>query len=208
MYYKYPSTPHLPWSPGASRADRWIQDLSVLESSEVVVTEKMDGENTSIYSDWVHARSIDSRHHPSRSWVKGLQAQIGHQIPDGFRLCGENLFARHSIPYEGLEGYFYLFAVYDDANRCLDWDATAAGAERLAIPLVRTMYRGPYDEKVLRKLDFDTDKVEGYVVRTVKGFAHGDFSDHVRKWVRAQHVNTDQHWMHQAVVPNTLKEES
>lgn len=27
----------------------------------------------------------------------------------------------------------------------------------------------------------------------------------VGKWVRANHVQTDDHWMHQAVVPNKLK---
>lgn len=36
----------------------------------VVITEKMDGENTTLYRDGLHARSLDSRHHPSRNWVK------------------------------------------------------------------------------------------------------------------------------------------
>jgi len=43
---------------------------------EVVVTEKMDGENTTMYCDNIHARSIDGRHHPSRDWVKMTVGEI------------------------------------------------------------------------------------------------------------------------------------
>ena len=43
-YKKYPSTPHLPWSPGTTESDVFVTP-SVFEGKEVVVTEKMDGEN-------------------------------------------------------------------------------------------------------------------------------------------------------------------
>jgi hypothetical protein len=69
-YIKYPRTPHLPWSPGIAPDDEVSGRLSGLEGREVVVTEKLDGENTTLYADHVHARSVDSAHHPSRSWVK------------------------------------------------------------------------------------------------------------------------------------------
>ena len=68
-YIKYPSTPHLPFSQGLQRDDTRIQSLNSFEGREIVVTEKLDGENTSMYADHIHARSIDSRHHPSRDWV-------------------------------------------------------------------------------------------------------------------------------------------
>ena len=54
---KYPRTPHLPTSPGLTNDDRIIKDLSLLERSQVVITEKMDGENTTISRDYIHARS-------------------------------------------------------------------------------------------------------------------------------------------------------
>jgi hypothetical protein len=60
MRIKYPRTPHLPWSPGATSDDIYQGNTSYFENKVVVVTEKMDGENTSIYRDFVHARSIDS----------------------------------------------------------------------------------------------------------------------------------------------------
>ena len=58
---KYPRTPHFPWSPGATDDDKILQDLSVFDKQPVVITEKMDGENTTIYADgYIHARSLDS----------------------------------------------------------------------------------------------------------------------------------------------------
>ena len=59
-YYKYPRTPHLPFSPGGTKDDRRLRDINCFVGKEVVVTEKMDGENTSIYRDYYHARSINS----------------------------------------------------------------------------------------------------------------------------------------------------
>ncbi|QHY97541.1 hypothetical protein SSPS47_20775 [Streptomyces sp. S4.7] len=112
MRTSYPRTPHLPWSPGVASDDVRVGDLDGLRGREVVVTEKMDGENTTLYRDGLHARSLDSGHHPSRAWVKALQGRIGGLIPDGVRVCGENMYARHSIPYEDLESWFYGVPVW------------------------------------------------------------------------------------------------
>ena len=169
-----------------------------------MVTEKLDGENTSLYRDGMHARSLDSRHHPSRDWVKAWHATIGHDIPLGWRLCGENLYARHSVSYDSLESYFYLFSIWNEANRCLSWDATAEWAALLGCPLPRVLYRGPWDEKTVRAISINTVTTEGYVVRVAEEFGYTDFARSVGKWVRPQHVQTDEHWMHAAIVPNGL----
>ncbi|KIF06359.1 kinase, partial [Streptomyces sp. RSD-27] len=100
MRTHYPRTAHLPWSPGATADDVRAGGTQALAGREVVVTEKLDGENTTLYPDGLHARSLDSGHHPSRTWVKGLQGRIGARIPAGRRICGENLYARHSLGYE------------------------------------------------------------------------------------------------------------
>ncbi|MEO6049406.1 MAG: RNA ligase family protein [Candidatus Kapaibacterium sp.] len=62
-----------------------------------MVSVKLDSENTTMYSDYIHARSIDSDHHPSRDWVKKLHATMGYMIPEGWRVCGENLYAVHTL---------------------------------------------------------------------------------------------------------------
>ncbi|MGW2177287.1 RNA ligase family protein [Streptomyces sp. NPDC001732] len=206
MRTHYPRTAHLPWSPGATSDDVRIADLSGLAGREVVVTEKLDGENTTLYPDGLHARSLDSAHHPSRGWVKALQGRIGARIPAGRRICGENLFARHSLPYEGLESYFYGFSVWD-GERCLDWDRTVGFLRDLGIPVPPVLWRGVFDaraEKALRALRPDTGRQEGYVVRPADGFDAPDFGRLVAKWVRPGHVRTDTHWMHAAVVENGL----
>ncbi|MFI9105429.1 RNA ligase family protein [Streptomyces fildesensis] len=204
MRVHYPRTPHLPWSPGAASDDVRAGDLSGLRGREVVVTEKLDGENTTLYADGLHARSLDSAHHPSRAWVKGLQGRIGREIPQGWRVCGENLFARHSIAYEDLESWFYGFSVWDGGSRCLDWDRTVRFLRRLGVPAPPVLWRGVFDERTLRRLRLDTVRQEGYVVRTVEGFGQLEFGQQVAKWVRGGHVQTDTHWMHAAVVENGL----
>ncbi|MFD4117284.1 RNA ligase family protein [Streptomyces niveus] len=203
MRTAYPRTVHVAWSPGVGSDDVRGGDLDGLRGREVVVTEKMDGENTTLYRDGLHARSLDSGHHPSRAWVKGLQGRIGALIPDGTRVCGENLYARHSIAYEELESWFYGFSVWD-GEWCLGWDETVRVLRRLGIPAPRVLWRGVFDERALRGLKLDPARQEGYVVRTVEGFVREEFGRRLAKWVRPHHVQTDTHWMHAAVVENGL----
>ncbi|MFD7624970.1 RNA ligase family protein [Streptomyces sp. NPDC059851] len=203
MRTHYPRTPHLPWSPGTTADDVRTAGLAGLAGREVVVTEKLDGENTTLYADGLHARSLDSGHHPSRAWVKGLQSRIGAGIPAGRRVCGENLYARHSIPYEDLDSWFYGFSVWD-GEQCLDWDGTVRFLHGLGVPTPRVLWRGVFDERALRRLRVDTARQEGYVVRTADGFARADFGRCVAKWVRGGHVQTDAHWMYAPVVANGL----
>src|SRR3546814_8478297 len=79
-----------------------IDTLAAFEGKRVIVTEKMDGENTTLYRDYIHARSVDGRSHPSRDWVKQFRSGIAADIPEDWRVCGENLFAKHSIHYTAL----------------------------------------------------------------------------------------------------------
>lgn len=215
-FHKYPRTYHLPWSPGTTSDDRILPNVKHFEGLEIVVTDKLDGENTSMYSDHIHARSLDSNHHPSRTWVKVLHGQIGHQIPPGWRICGENVYALHSIPYTKLEGYFYVFGIYDDKNQCLSWDETVEYAAMLDLPVVPVLYRGPWDEEKVKacwtgnSTASPGDQQEGYVVRVADSFSYGAqdeglFSKFTAKYVRRGHVQTDQHWMQQEVVPNLLR---
>ncbi|TDV52361.1 RNA ligase family protein [Actinophytocola oryzae] len=201
MRVHYPRTSHLPWSPGASSDDVRTTDLSGLAGREVVVTEKLDGENTTLYADGLHARSLDSAHHPSRAWVKSLQGLVGPSIPAGWRVCGENLYARHSLAYHDLDSWFSAFSVWD-GDFCLDWDATVRFCADRGLPTPPVLWRGVFDEKALRGLRLDLTRQEGFVVRAVAGFTRDEFSARVAKWVRRGHVQTDQHWMQAPVVVN------
>jgi hypothetical protein len=205
-YCPYPRTMHLPWSPELQNDDRRITNLDFLQGREVVATLKMDGEGSSLYRHGCHARSLDSRHHESRSWVKRFHASLGHEIPEDWRLCGENMYALHTLPYSDLESFFYLFNIWEK-SACLSWDDTVAYGKLLGLTMVQELYRGPWDEKLLRALgrDLDSSRHEGYVVRVTDSIRAGDWRRAAAKFVRKDHVGTSPHWMDQQVIPNALR---
>ena len=207
--YKYPRTPHLSFSLGVSEDDLKLDRHKLFNNRQIVVTEKLDGENTSLYADGIHARSLDSGHHPSRAWVKALQASICNDIPQGWRICGENLYARHSIAYQNLTSYFYLFSIWNQANYCLNWSETQEWAKILGLEIPAVLYKGLWDEVKIKAIadNLDRDICEGFVVRTVEQFHYDDFAHNVAKWVRPNHVQTDEHWMYREVVPNLLRQQ-
>jgi hypothetical protein len=163
----------------------------------VIVTIKMDGENTTMYCDEIHARSIDGRNHDSRNWVKQFWSQISYNIPKDWRICGENLYAEHSISYDNLESYFMGFSVWDNKNVCLDWDSTLEWFSLLGIFPVQVIYDGIYDEEKIKNLwnPNNSDKCEGYVLRVADSFSYGEFRKKVAKFVREGHIRTNKHWM-------------
>ncbi len=202
MFYKYPRTPHLPWSPGKSNDDRVLSDTNHFNNKELVASIKLDGENTSIYSTHIHARSTDSKDHGSRHWVKAFSHSIKHLIPDGWRICGENLYAKHSIYYEDLCSYFIGFSVWDEINVCLDWHTTIEFFKELKITPVTVFSTGSLEE--INKIFNESfkDKQEGYVVRLADEFKYSDFEKSVAKYVRSNHVQTNKHWMYEEIIPN------
>jgi hypothetical protein len=206
---RYPRTYHLPWSPGATDDDRMLSDVRAFEGQDVVVTAKMDGEQTTMYTDYLHARSIDWSRHPSRSWVANLHARVGWKIPSGWRVCGENLFAKHSIHYHHLPDYFMVFSVWNAQNVCLAWEEVVEWAALLDLVTVPVLYVGPWDEPHIRSLytpRWREDELEGYVVRLARGFTYSQFRRVVAKYVRADHVQTQAHWWRgQPVVRNELE---
>ncbi len=203
-YIKYPRTPHLPWSPGVTSDDVRIINTNQFKNCEVIVSEKMDGENTSLYRSHCHARSLDSRNHPSRDWIKQWHSSIAHDIPEGWRICGENLYAQHSVAYQKLNSYFYGFSLWDADNNCLSWCETKEWFQLLGIHTPPILYQGQWDEKAIRDIYIDPQLVEGYVVRLADRFAYDQFAQSVAKWVRPNHVQTDQHWMQAEIKPNGL----
>ena len=204
-YIKYPRTYHLKWSPGLTSDDRVLPSTSIFEGREVVVTEKMDGENTTMYNDHIHARSLDTDNHESRNWVKQLHGRICYDIGD-LRICGENLFALHSIPYSDLPSYFLVFSIWDQNNTCLSWDDTVTYAGVLGLDTVPVIWRGIWNEEYIRSLaPTNTNQHEGYTVRVADSFAYGSFRRSIAKWVRPHHVQTTHGWKTRAVVKNVLK---
>lgn len=204
---KYPRTYHLPWSPGLHKDDRMMPNTLAFEGQEVVMTEKVDGENTTLYNDYSHARSVDSVYDESRTWVKNFWSSFAHDIPEGWRICGENMFALHSIEYNDLPSYFLGFSIWNERNVCLSWKETLEWFELLGITPVPVIWQGIYNEEVIRTLGEARSWAdhEGYVVRRTDSFPLMKFRSYVGKYVREGHVNTTQHWRHRKLRQNKLQ---
>lgn len=201
MKTKYPRTFHLPYSLTVSGDDKRLLDDSQFLGMEVVVTEKKDGENTTVYANGdCHARSLDGFGKPWQTWLLRFVQSWCYEMPDSYRVCGEDLYARHSIAYrfKNAVEYFQVFGVYND-EICLSWDDVETFCFCYNLVTVPVIYRGIYDKDAImtayENFKFGADnEVEGFVVRNAKAFDIKDFSLNVAKFVRANHVQTDEHW--------------
>ena len=197
---KYPRTPHLPWCPGVSSDDRVLKDILHFEMKNVIVTEKMDGECTSIYRDYIHARSLDSATHLSQSWVRNFHSQIKHRIDPNLRICGENLYAKHSVSYESLPSFFMVFSIWSK-DECLSWIDTEEICNALGLVTVPVITAGIWDLdgienkcQNMKSLFTNEENHEGFCVRMKASYLFTDHEMSVAKYVRKNHVQTDEHW--------------
>lgn len=214
---KYPRMSHLPWSSGGTKDDRRLSDLSSLLNVKTTLTEKMDGSNVCLERDRVFARSHNQApDHPSFDLLKAFHASVRHKIPEGLQVFGEWLYAKLSIHYQGLPSYLMAFGVRNlDSLFWLSWEDTELWAEELGVPTVPVLdKRRIYSTEAqletyteYRATDFSVGGgiMEGLVVRQTLEFPDEDFPRVVAKWVRKNHVQTDDHWRTQPIVRNLLK---
>lgn len=203
---KYGRTFHLPFSKGFTSDDKVLKGVDQFKNRNVVITEKMDGENCTIHSGGTHARSMDGKYHPSRDWVKAFAANISLKLDDNERIVGEYLYAKHSIGYDNLETYFMGFAWSVDGI-FQSWEMTKLLFEEYEIKTVPVLYEGMfYDglfEETISKLNLETQ--EGFVIRLEDAFGEDEMHLKMGKFVREKHVQTDKHWMFAEMVKNGLK---
>ena len=200
---KYNRTYHLPFSPGSTNDDRISSDVSSLLGIDVVITEKLDGENCGMTKGGVYARSHAA--YTTSAWsreVRQIHSLIKNDLDEGVFLFGENMEGMHSIEYTNLTSYFYIFGVRDN-NIWIPWESVEEYSFLLEIPTVPVLFKGIINsEKELK--DIVTDLVskpsslggprEGIVIRNAGLFHNDDFAENVMKWVRKGHVQTDEHW--------------
>lgn len=206
---KYPRTYHLPYSQSKTDDDKTLPNDDQFKGMEVVVTIKMDGENTTVYPDgYIHARSLDGTGYEWQNWLKGKVWDFCYKLPEDFRIIGENLYAKHSIGYkfDNIEKCFQVFCVAYTNENGVDmfgsWEFIRQICESLGLYHVREIYKGIYDKDKIMKAFEDVKKelaeqgqdIEGFVVRDTEAFPSAEFSKHVAKYVRANHVQTDKHW--------------
>jgi RNA ligase len=200
---KYNRTYHLNWSPGTTSDDRIAPSVESLIGIDIVITEKLDGENTGMTKDGVYARSHAAfTTSPWSREVRQIHERIKRDLSEGVFLFGENMEGIHSIEYTNLTSYFYIFGVRDN-NIWVPWDAVEEYSYLLDLPTAPVLFKGKVEsEKELKDLTERLvsqpsalgGKCEGIVVRNANMFHNDDFAENVLKWVRKGHVQTDSHW--------------
>jgi len=201
---KYNRTYHLPWSPGTTSDDRISDDVDTLLGTEIVITEKLDGENAGMTDEGVYARSHAT--FTTSAWSREVRQlhkmKVENMLGEGVFLFGENMEGIHSIEYTNLESYFYIFGVRDN-EIWIPWEKVEEYSYLLDIPTVPVLFKGVVNstkelqhivEDLVSKPSKLGGKREGIVVRTAGMFHNDDFVDNVMKWVRKDHVSTDVHW--------------
>jgi hypothetical protein len=156
-----------------------------------------------MYRDGLHARSIEFEPRIDRDRIKAIHAEFAFDIPEKMRVCGENVTAVHSLRYEGLRDWFYVYSIWEE-DTCLSWKETMEWCQLLGMmrangqPLstVPLLFWGEYTDDICRKLcaQMDLTKHEGLTVRPAERFKLRDFPRLVGKYVRKDHVRTQAHW--------------
>ncbi len=212
---KYGRTYHFPFSPGTTSDDRFnhtywedIQQIEIL-----VHTEKLDGENNCLNQFGVFARShVAPTTSPWTNQIRERWQLIKNDLGD-IELFGENLYAVHSIEYQRIEEYYYIFAV-----RCMDkwlsWEEVKFYASMFDLPTVPELKVEAVEnltESGLRvqieswakepsvfgsRNPFTAEGCtrEGVVTRNIGEYSVSEFMHNVFKYVRKGHVKTDEHW--------------
>ena len=135
---KYNRSLHAHISLGSTSDDRFMPSGYVeafANMEKLVLTEKLDGQNNCFRKDGLFARSHGS---PSQlPWDKPMRERwslIKNDL-DEYEIFGENMYGVHSIAYDKLESYFYVFAVRVK-DVWLSWDEVKEIASIFDFPTV------------------------------------------------------------------------
>lgn len=200
IHTKYPRTPHLHFSSGASKDDIRLKDMSNFYGKTISITEKMDGENISIYKDGWHCRSLDSLPRTYHSYLQNkIIPKVQCEMSNNMKIIGEYLYAEHSIHYDNLLDYFQVFAIMQTdyetkKDFVLGQSLTRYLCEKNHLTHVPFLGIIPnFQQKDEKRLKEIAEKIvekggEGIVIRNNNFFYLEDFSKNVAKYVRKNHV--------------------
>lgn len=212
---KYPKTYHFNFSPEIKNDDKVIsfKDLGNFLNEDYIILEKMDGQNNCLKGlntetgeyDGVFARSHQIQTKlPWDSLLIAKYHELKYSLKENHWYFLENMFAEHSIIYENLNNYFFLFNIYDVLNKeILSWDEIKEEASKMNFETPQELFRGRFrniseiqkwmEEEVKKPSKYGSER-EGFVMRPVNSFKIEDFNKKVGKYVRKGHVQTDEHW--------------
>jgi hypothetical protein len=217
------------------RDDTGLDSVESFLDIPLVATIKMDGSNAMLVADEtepVRARNGRDANHESFDHLKQeyWNRNVYENLPEHLQVFGENMYACHSIHY-GCDGchdernqrppvsdVFLVFGVYDTRyDLWLSWPETERVADEIGFPTAPVIKRSQTDlpafederrfvesMKELAESVVD-DGHEGIIVRSKYPFHYGQFETKLGKYVRPNHVQTDEHWSHQDTTRNEVQ---
>jgi hypothetical protein len=203
MIKRYPHTRHWPSSLSVHRDDHYHQNPDFFVGKSIIITEKLDGGNVKIQNNQVYARSISSV--ANQSWFDYLKSRTLpklYGVDSDICICGEDLYATHSICYDELPDSFFVFNIIEND---LFWhsDDVLKFSQQYELQHVPILFEGVFhkpDEVTnwfMKHITYPSKfgpQTEGFVMRTVEKFLYDDFETNVCKFVRKNHVQTDERW--------------
>lgn len=141
-------------------------------------------------------------------WTVGSRLyNLRSKLGENECIFGENMYAEHSIHYDKLNSDFYMFSACkeneDGSVQFYNWEDTLLMSEVLNIPTVPVIADRIFTsekefqsfiEGVMKEPSAYGPEKEGVVIRIADSFNDTDFSKCVLKYVRANHVQADEHW--------------
>ena len=169
-----------------------------------MVTEKLDGGNTLLHAGKVYGRSVAA---PSEGkWMAMVKKHHAWKVnePDVW-LYGEDIYGVHSIEYGEVPEHrtFYAFALRGGDGAFTSFSELEAYARQRDIPVVPVLFRGRFGSvgelrALVKNAHAEPSALggerEGVVLRLARGFPASEFDLNVCKSVRADHVQSDEHW--------------
>jgi len=234
-YPHTPYLPFSPNADERDVAESGYISISSLLNKPLSLSLKMDGSNVVLTRDYVAARNGYDATHVSFDMVKQIHAQLRFYIPEDIMVFGEWLYAKHSIHYTGELGLLNYLQVFGAYNKNMHIWMGSIEFTKLCADIIRGTDRyhpllsGVDDVKGYNNLEslwhnkvFTNEKElkstlislgnkaiasghEGIVVRSAYPFHHSRWGENIAKYVRADHIQTDKHWMHQPIVRNEVK---
>jgi hypothetical protein len=165
---KYPRTRHI----AGSRLQPGDEDLAATPFAEIsgrflVVEEKLDGANAALSFDAEGKLWLQSRGHfltgggrerhfaPFKKWASEHAAAFHQRLGARYLMYGEWLYAKHTIFYDALPGYFMEFDILDrETGSFLTTESRRALLTGLPLPSVPVLREGP-----VRRLEELTDLI-------------------------------------------------
>ena len=233
-FVKYPRTPHLFGSKGTDD-DKHLgpeESRAFIADSSLIVDEKLDGTNVGIHFTrsgrmvlQCRGHEITEGMHPQydlfKQWTAVKRPVLEAMLTDRFILYGEWLYARHSVHYLRLPHFFFEFDIYDkDAEQFHSLEKRLLMLQGSGVITVPVLHRGAasldqlqsfigssaFDSRFDNPITGQTDKLmEGLYCRTESNGAVSGRAKMVRTEF-VEKVKRSDHWQHQAMVPNQLRE--